>query len=282
LKTYLVPIDFSPSAIHAAKFTAALSHQTDVDHIILLNAYYVSSIETILPNADMVQLTYEEIEDNAAERITNLELLRASLLDAVKPGVKITIHLNRSHLVRAVVDQVVAKNVDLVVLGSRGNTSEEETQIGSHVIVVAKACPVPLIIVPLAYEFKAIHKVVIACDFNNVKDNIPLENLKKVIADKDVELLVVNIDNKGIEDVQDPERLAEESALHTMLKAFKTTYFNLHKKDVINGILEFATDQKAQLVISLPHKYSFFRSLLHTSISNQLAQNAAVPVLLLK
>jgi len=67
-----------------------------------------------------------------------------------------------------------------------------------------------------------------------------------------------------------------------MLKQYNPKYFFLEDNNVINGILQFAADKDAQLVIALPHKYSFFQSIMHTSISHQLAESSAVPVLLLK
>src|ERR1700749_1527952 len=109
MKTYLVPVDFSETSINAAKFAAALSHQTDVKQIILLNAYYVSPYETVLPNPDMVLLREEEIEENAADRIRKLEKIKKQLQKLVKTGVEVTTHLNRSHLLRAVVENVVSK-----------------------------------------------------------------------------------------------------------------------------------------------------------------------------
>jgi nucleotide-binding universal stress UspA family protein len=282
LKTYLVPIDFSPSAIHAAEFTAALSHQTDVDHIILMNAYYISSFEAVLPNTDMVQVLNEEIEENSKVRISQLESLKETLLKTVRPGVRISTHLNRSHLLDAVVDNVIDKEVDLVVLGSRGNSSEEPTQIGSHVIVISKASPVPLIIVPLAYQFKPISRIVIAWDFSKVEDQIPLKTLQKMLEKKDVDLLVVNVNNKLDTKANNAEQLAKDTFLYQALKPYNSKYFYLHDTDIINGILTFAKDQEAQLVIALPHKYSFFKSLLHSSVSYKLAKNAVVPVLILK
>src|ERR1700761_2038882 len=102
MKTYLIPIYFSHASTHAAEFAAALSHQTNVEHIILLNAYYVSPYETMLPNPDMVLLREEEIEQNAADRIKKLEHLKKHLSKLVRPGVEISTHLNRSHLLRAV------------------------------------------------------------------------------------------------------------------------------------------------------------------------------------
>ena len=147
MKTYLVPVDFSSASVHAAEYAAALSHQSDVEHIILINAYYVSVYETTLPNPDMVLLMEEEIEQNAAERIKKLEELKVKLIRQVRPGVEIGIHLNRSHLVDAIVENVFKKHADLVILGSVGNSSTDDTQIGSHVFRISKASPVPVIVV---------------------------------------------------------------------------------------------------------------------------------------
>ncbi|WP_428330953.1 universal stress protein [Mucilaginibacter sp.] len=282
MKTYLVPIDFSEASVHAAEFAAALSHQTDVSHIILLNAYYVSVYETMLPNPDMVLLQEDEIEQNAADRIKKLESLKRRLYNHVRAGVEISTHLNRTHLVRAVVENAISKKADLVILGSKGNSSAEDTHIGSHVVKISKASPVPVIVVPPAYDFETISRVVVAIDFKKVTETVPLEELTKLLSKKKFDLLVVNIDNDAKHIGKDAEQMAEETALHSMLKKFNPAYYYVNETDVINGILKFAADKDAQLVIALPHKYSFLQSLMHTSISQQLAEIASVPVLLLK
>jgi len=282
MKTYLIPVDFSKASINAAEYAAALSHQTNVSHIILLNAYYVSIYETSLPSPDMVLLREEDIEQNAADRVEKLTSLKHRLIKDVRPGVEISVHLNRSHLLRAVIENSISKNVDLIILGSRGNSSNEDTQIGSHVIKIAKASPIPIIVVPPAYNFKKANKVVVAIDFNKVKDTVPLEALKRLLNKNKVELMVVNVDNKGKQVQGDAERVVEETTLYKMLKQYDPKYFFLEDTDIINGILRFAANKDAQLVIALPHKYSFFQSIMHTSISHQLAESSAVPVLLLK
>ncbi|WP_158995793.1 universal stress protein [Mucilaginibacter sp. L196] len=282
MKTYLVPIDFSKASINAAEYAAALSHQTNVGHIILLNAYYVSIYETSLPSPDMVLLREEDIEQNAADRIEKLTSLKHKLAKQVRPGVEISVHLNRTHLLRAVIENSISKNVDLIILGSQGNSSSEDSHIGSHVIKIAKASPIPIIVVPPAYTFKKVSRVVVAIDFNKVKDTVPLEALQRLLDKKKAELMVVNVDDKGKHLQGDAERMIEETTLHKMLKQYDPKYFFLEDTDVISGILQFAAHKDAQLVIALPHKYSFFQSIMHTSISHQLAASSAVPVLLLK
>ena len=66
MKTYIVPVDFSATSVHAAEYAALLSKQTDVKLIVLLNSYYISVYQSILPTPDMVIISGEEIETEGA------------------------------------------------------------------------------------------------------------------------------------------------------------------------------------------------------------------------
>ena len=54
MKTYIVPIDFSETSVHAAEFAAMLSNQTEVARIVLMHSYHVSVYESVLPTPDML------------------------------------------------------------------------------------------------------------------------------------------------------------------------------------------------------------------------------------
>lgn len=282
MKTYLVPVDFSDVSANTAEFAAALSHQTRVEHIILLNAYYVSSYETMLPNPDMVLLREQDIEDEVAERNSKLNTLKNDLADKVRMGVKVSVRLSRSHLLRAVVEAVNAMDVDLVVLGSHGNSSNTDSNIGSHVVKIAKASPVPVVVVPPHYKFDGIERVVVACDFKKVNDAAPVEGLKQLLDRTGSELLAVNVGRDANLEGGDAEEMAKQTELYSMLQDHHPKYFYINNPDIMNGILQFAADKDARLVIALPRKYSFLQSLMHNSISQKLAENSLVPVLLLK
>jgi nucleotide-binding universal stress UspA family protein len=284
MKTYLVPVDFSEAAFNAADFAAQLSHQSDVTTIILMNAYYISPYETMFPDTNMLMLRQEEIEEEAIDRINQLEKLKRKLTNQVREGVKIQVRLNRSHLLRAVVDVVAEDKADMVIIGSIGNSTVREgsINIGSHVIKISKASPVPVIVVPPDYRYQLIDEAVIACDFKKVKETIPMDVLHKLLGKQAIKLLVVNIDATGKPAGAGAEKQAEETALYGMLKGFHPKYYYISNPNIITGVLDFATGHKAQMVIALPHTYSFLQSILHNSISQQLAKNSTVPVLLLK
>lgn len=282
MKTYIVPIDFSETSMHAAEFSALLSNQTQVSAIYLLHSYHVSVYESVLPTPDMIIPSEEEIQTHIRDRKHKLEQLRVKLHEQVRDGVTIHIRISRSQLVRSIIETIEEVKADLVILGSNGRSTLCDSHIGSNVVNISKLSPVPVVVVPPACQYEQIKRVVMACDFNKVKDSIPLQGLKILLQRHDLELQVVNIDKDAKHKNADPEQLAEETALHGMLKEYHPKYYYNSEGDVISGILNFAKGHHAQMVIALPHKYSFFQSLLHNSVSQQLTIHSVMPVLLLK
>jgi len=282
MKTYIVPVDFSATSIHAAEYAALLSKQTDAKKIILLHSYYVSVYQSVLPTPDMVILSEDTIEDETEEKLKQLKHLRTKLLKEVREGVDIEVKVSRSALTRSIIETISDENGDLVLLGSNGMDAESNSHVGINAINISRLSPKPVIVVPPACHCETVKRVVMACDFQKVTETFPLEPLQRLLARHDVELLVVNIDTQAKHKHSDPQQLAEESVLHKMLKEYHPKYFYNESGDVISGILDFANKHHAQLVIALPHKYSFFQSLLHESVSKQLTVKSALPVLLLK
>jgi len=282
MKTYIVPVDFSATSIHAAEYAALLSKQTDVKKIILLHSYYVSVYQSVLPTPDMVILTEDVIEDETEEKMKQLKYLRIKLLRQVREGVEIEVKLSRSALTRSIIETIAEENAHLVILGSNGMDAESNSHVGINAINISKLSPLPVVVVPPGCYYEPVKRLVMACDFQKITETFPLTSLQKLLTRHDVELLVVNIDKQARHKHADPQQLAEESVLHKMLKEYEPKYYFNESDNVIDGILDFAKKHHAQLVIALPHKYSFFQSLLHSSISKALTVHSAIPVLLLK
>lgn len=282
MKTYIVPVDFSATSLHAAEYAAMLSKQTDVTRIVLLHSYYVSVYQSVLPTPDMVMLTDDTIDDETEDRLTQLKHLRSKLLNEVRHSVEIKIKLSRDTLTRSIIETLAEENADVVILGSNGNSSECSSHVGVNAINISKLSPAPVIVIPPVCCYEPVKRVVMACDFQKITESFPLESLKNLLERHDVELFVVDIDRQAKHKNADPQQLAEESVLDKMLKEYHPKYFFNESDDVINGILDFARKHKAEMVIALPHKYSFFQSLLHSSVSSGLTVHSAIPVLLLK
>ncbi|SFA45291.1 Nucleotide-binding universal stress protein, UspA family [Pedobacter suwonensis] len=275
MSKYLVPVDFSKTADHAAKYAARLSFAMANAKIILLNAYYVSTYESILPTPDLIVTTDENIADETARRLEALEKLKLKMLE-INPDAEIEVSLTRETILRSIINRVNKEEIDLIIIGSNGKKAKDESDIGSNAIKISKSSPVPVLVVPPKADYHSIRKAVLACDFKKVKEVMPVQSLKNILSKHALKLLVLNINSGQAIDLQ------EEHILHEMLKDFSPDYHYADHQDTIKGIVKFAKSEEAQLIIALPKKYSFFESLLHESVSQKLTIKSHVPVLLLK
>ncbi|MFC1226255.1 universal stress protein [Pedobacter sp. BG31] len=275
MSNYLVPVDFSKTADHAAKYAARLSFAMANAKIILLNAYYVSTYESILPTPDLIVTTDEHIADETTRRLEALEKLKLKMLE-INPDAEIEVSLTRETILRSIINRVNKEEIDLIIIGSNGKKAKDESDIGSNAIKISKSSPVPVLVVPPKADYHSIRKAVLACDFKKVKEVMPVQSLKNILSKHALKLLVLNINSGQAIDLQ------EEHILHEMLKDFSPDYHYADHPDTIKGIVKFAKSEEAQLIIALPKKYSFFESLLHESVSQKLTIKSHVPVLLLK
>ena len=275
MSTYLVPVDFSNTADHAAQYAARLSFAMTNSKIILLNAYYVSEYESILPTPDLIVTTDVHIADEITKRLEALEKLKVKML-GINPKAEIEIYLTRETLLRSIIDRVNREEIELIIIGSNGKKAKDESDIGSNAIKISKSSPVPVLVVPPKADYQSIRKAILACDFKKVKEVIPMHALKNILSKHALELLVLNINSGHVIDSQ------EEHFLQEMLKDFSPAYHYADHPDAIKGIVKFAKSEEAQLIIALPKKYSFFENLLHESVSQKLTIKSHVPVLLLK
>ncbi|WP_316832148.1 universal stress protein [Pedobacter aquatilis] len=275
MSTYLIPIDFSKTAIHAAKYAAKLSRTRSNFKLILLNAYYVSDYESIFSVPDMIITTDKQVADEVKERLAALQKLKEKLLE-INPDAEIEVSLTRETVLRSIIDWINKEEIDLIIIGSNGKKAKDESDIGSNAIIISKASPVPVLVVPPKADYQSIRKAVLACDFKKVREVIPMQALKDILSKHAIELLVLNINSGHTVDSK------EAHFLHDMLKDFSPTYHYSEHPDTIKGIVKFAKEEEAHIIIALPKNYSFFQSLLHESVSQKLTIKSHVPVLLLK
>jgi len=137
MKTYLVPVDFSATSIHAAEYAATLSKQTDVKKIILLHSYYISVYQSVLPTPDMVIITEDVIEDETNTKTKELEQLSSKILKVARQGVEVEAKISRLALTRAVLETIYDEKADLVLLGSNGLNSESNSHVGINAINIS-------------------------------------------------------------------------------------------------------------------------------------------------
>jgi nucleotide-binding universal stress UspA family protein len=277
MKTLLIPIDFSAATENVLKYAADFSCDTHIERIILLKSFYVSIYAQLLPSADFVQLSAEDIDAERQKVAEDLNTLGHELLKKCDPSIHVKTAVSELPLIRAIHQLIADEQPYMLMMGHDNNL--DESFIDDQIIAITKTSPIPVMIVPAAVRYKKIEKALVPVDFSAISRLNALKVFRDPAKWLHPHLMVLNIDPKQKHKESD-EHLA--SGLVELLEGYEYNVYYSKDNNTVHGILDFADKHYVQLIIALPGKYSFFYNLAHRSITNALALNASRPVLILK
>jgi nucleotide-binding universal stress UspA family protein len=273
MDTMLVLINFSTGAYNAALYALGLAQQLKISRLILYNSYYFTPIATEVPVVEYVDLQ--------AESMNHLKEVKSKLLQFIEKGeIIIQLEADEQALSNAVVSLSAEFNVGIVVMGAPAKTNLEETLSGSNTRLIAKKFKGPLLIVPEMANYQKIERVILATDLKKVSESIPARVIKNLIHSLNAKLCVLNVDHEEWTHFH-PDAMLEQESLHKMWDEESCDYYYIDHKDIVEGIIRFAEENHAQLIISIPKKHGFLDGLFHQSITKKLAHHSPIPLLLI-
>lgn len=276
MQTIIITTDFSHSALNAAKYAAGLAKPLGVDCIVLYHSCNTAPVGTdIRTNEAEISLTQEQ---------------RLLFLEEVERELRVTLGENNDIAIKLVSDELpLVQGVEqlaeqwgayLVVVGATGKSGLERVLVGSNTIVLASEIKVPLLIVPKEARYSPIGKIVFACDLKRVSRSTPVNEIGNWLERLDARLLVLNVALEGKR--FDPDSIPEQYKMHDLLDGFSPEYHYTEGDDITDEIEDFAEEQGAGLIITIPKSYGFFEGLFHRSVSKKLIRESGIPLLLLR
>ncbi len=275
VKTMLVLTDFSDAALNAARYAAALTHQLKTNTLILYHSYNTTWVPPVAfaplgsGIVDTPEISLERIMD-----------LKNDLEDWVADQTIIEIRTDERPLVSAVNLLTQQQRIGLVVAGITGKSNLEKILIGSNTLRLAKESLAPLLIVPPVAAFQPIKTIVFACDLKHVSDSTPVLAIKSLVHALAARLIILNVDHN--EAHFNPETITELADLHQLWDDERPEYHYIEHEDTSAGIMEFAGQQRAELVITVPKQYGLFENIFHRSVTEKLAYHSHLPLLSFK
>lgn len=275
MKTILVPTDFSDTAYNAATYALALANSLGATRIILYHAY-----ELIVPIPDVpTMIPMVNPDDLKTASLEGLEKMKKELDALVSPDTTLVTRADNTLLAATIEEVCKMEQVDLIVMGITGGSKLEEVLVGSNTIDVVKNTSYPVLIVPGTAKYKPIEKIVFAADLRKVAETTPVEPLKKLLHIFNAELQVINIDHESRHFSTDTP--FETLMLDTLLEDFHPEYHFIDNPNVIEGIVEFAEESKADIILTIPKKHGLFESIFKRSRTSKLAYQTHIPLLTL-
>ncbi|RNL85379.1 universal stress protein [Sinomicrobium pectinilyticum] len=276
MKRILVPTDFSVNAKNAVDYAIHL-FKDEVCEFILLNTFGAGN------TANMMVLQASNPAYEAA-LIKSQKKLKA-LFDILNSSERSKNHsfdmvVRYGHLAETVKDLVKERNVEMIVMGTRGATGAKERWFGSNTVAVMEnVFDCPILAVPESAVVKVPGGIVFPSSFKNVYKRKNLDPLLKLARKHKSIIRILHIGDK---EELDEEQRDNKACLMARLEGIKTFYHALTNIDTETAIRCFTESREdIDMIAFMNQKQSLFNTMIRKPVLKGLGHHTKVPLLVM-
>lgn len=279
MKNILVPTDFSENANNAIEYALRL-HKDEECVFYLLNTYTPAIVHSRFL---AVAKPKDELKNMMGARSENgLNTLLLNLKKKFQNEKHRFVAISSfSLLTEKVKDLVDEKEIDLIVMGTKGASGLKEVFIGSNAVRILKSvkqCPV--LVIPEHSEFFTPTEIVFATDFNKFYVESELEALKEMATTFGamVRIVHINTNNKPFTELQ-------RFNLNMLLKYLQNIKYNIHTVSEVSSVSKtlevFGKEFNTHMLVMLNYNHSYVENFIHRSVVKQTTFYTKLPLLVI-
>jgi len=273
MKKLLIPTDFSNGAYKAIEYGIAMAKEFNSD-IIICHAF-----ELPAQGINVLIDISAELQKNAQQDLKNLEKKITS--SGVAKGLNIEYFALLGELNDVIETIGAEKSVDLVLMGTKGESDLASKLFGTNTVSAIKNCSLPLFVIPSGASYKPLTNIAFAIDYLKPSNDNVLNLLQDLAVhyNSKVSMLNVHTDGEIGEFIASVKDMQDWYSDH--LKGVNLDYVFVENYQIESGVFEFIRHNPTDMLTMITKKHSFFDKIFRKSISEELALHTGIPLLTL-
>lgn len=279
-KKILLPTDFSKNAWNAALYAIEF-YKNETCDFYLLNCFITSSGYTLSGEVAPALYEREYKEAEGASRKNLGEILEKLSSVSQNPDHKFFIESYHSTILDAIQDIVKKKDIEMIVMGTKGSTNTKGLFYGSNTIAVMEEernCPV--LAVPKEANFVVPQEIVFPTDYKVYYKRRELRYLVEISKKYNTAVRILHISEEENDRVEN-EQKNNRNLLKEYFEGLPYSFHVLHHINVGAAIRCFVESRDSDMVVFINKKHGFFKKLLSKATVKELGYHFQVPVLAL-
>lgn len=276
MKKILVPTDFSPNADKATDYAVQIAKLNEAA-VYLIHA--CDHLDPLYLDGALTHMEYNQrIMDEAFEK---LELRRRSIEETEQ--VLVNTQLYNGTVQDTILVAAEEHQADLVIMGTLGITGLKDKLFGSKTAALISQSPVPLLAIPLEYDWSKPASFLMA--IKDVNEALPLLDPAFELAalfKAGVHLaLFTDKNDTGALDYISDERVILHAAekLKEQHKDIVIGTEHLLGRDFEESIMEYIESKHIDMLVMITHKRTILGQLFHHSMTRKISYHTKIPVL---
>ncbi len=259
MDTVIVPVDFSSTSLHAARYAAK----------ILVGRYGVTMI---------LYHSYSK-EKEAAKAAEDLAALKDELMQEYIVKMEVLLQ-QEDDFVAGLEKAARHRSADMVIMGITNRTTLGQTFFGSNTLKMAETKVCPVLIVPENTPVSDVKNVMLTSDFKNAHSTTPSVPIKDFLDLFKPKLHIVNVDKEHYISLEENYE-KEKQALKQMFADYYPDFYFMRLFDIGEALNLFVDDRKIDIIIAIKKNNSILDKLFKNSNTKTLAYQSKVPILVI-
>ncbi len=276
MKNILLPTDFSNNSVNAIKYAVQL-FKDDKCTFYVLNTY--------TPSIYYLEYVPVSPTESGISDVVKQNILKSlsDIVDNIKGEFKNQNHKFESiaafnTLILEINDLVTEKNIDYIVMGTKGATGAKEILFGSNTVHVIKNAKCPVLAIPSDFAYESPHEILFPSDYEvNFKD----DHIKPIIDIAVLHHSRVNVLNVSYGNELTEIQNTNKKKLEDYFKNNAYFFHSISNQDIPEAISKFQLKKRINLLVMINNKHSFFENLFFKSTINQIGFHLNIPFLVI-
>lgn len=277
MKTILLPTDFSDNSWNAIKYALQL-YKDESCTFILHNIYtpIVYDVEYVLVAPAQLGLL-EAIRDESKRRLNELYSQICNEIEA-NPKHKFEMISRFNTLISGIKEVIIERDIDLVIMGTKGATGANEILFGSNTVHVFKNAHCPILAIPADFEYESPQEILFPTDLKVNYLNVPIKILSELAALHQSRINVLHVSSGS--DLTELQK-AKQLQLEVLFAETAYLFHDMESMDISEAIDQFQGKHRINLLAMVNNKHSMFETIFIKNTVNQLGFHLNVPFLVI-
>ncbi|SFZ92283.1 Nucleotide-binding universal stress protein, UspA family [Flaviramulus basaltis] len=274
----LLPTDFSKNAWHALLYALELYKNEHCNFYVLNVFSATSNVIDSLINMEPGSALYEESKLNSENGL-------AKVLDTIAfrdnknskhNFIPITTFNSALEAIKNIVEE---KDIEIIVMGTRGETNSRKTVYGSTALsVMEKVRNCAVIVVPEQANHNLPKEIVFPTSYKTHFKRRELKYLVDVAKTCNAAIRILHISKEG---KLDKKQLENKKLLEAIFESVEYSFHTLRYVEIPTGINCFVESRDSDMVAFINKKHKFFGSILTQPLVKDITYHSAVPILVM-
>ena len=272
----LLPTDFSKNAWHAISFALELYKKDQCDFYILnvfsTTSHIVDSLMNMEPGSEMYE-TAKLYSENGLAKVLDMLVFK----DSKNPKHHFKTISTFNNVVEAIKNIVEEKDIEMIIMGTKGETNYKKIVYGSTAInVMEKVRNCPIIVVPELAKHSLPKEIVFPTSYKTHLKRRELNYLTELAENCNASIRILHVSE---EDKLDKKQLNNKKLLEEYFENIDYSFHALSAIDIPTAINCFVESRGSDMVAFINKKHTFFSSILSNPLVKEMGYNSRVPLM---